>query len=103
VVWDRAEGAVSRVPVSGDRAVARRAEAAREAEGLEDPEGREGQGGRGDRHGREDRDGPGSTGHGAGLGPTACYVMSCPKCGLTMVKEGAKPPSGDEQGPNIIP
>ena len=32
-----------------------------------------------------------------------CYVMSCPKCGLTMVKEGAKPPSEGDQGPNIIP
>lgn len=26
-----------------------------------------------------------------------CYVMSCPKCGLTMVKEGAKSPDSDEQ------
>ena len=30
-----------------------------------------------------------------------CYVMSCPKCGLTMVKEGAKPPTSDDQGPNV--
>ena len=26
-----------------------------------------------------------------------CYVMSCPKCGLTMVKEGAKSVDSDEQ------
>jgi hypothetical protein len=32
-----------------------------------------------------------------------CYVMSCPKCGLTMVKEGAKPPSSDDEAPTFVP
>ena len=26
-----------------------------------------------------------------------CYVMSCPKCGMGMVKEGVSAPVGDQQ------